>query len=215
MAFSGRVQWCGGSTATPRSFLPPDEPCCCNWLIPGWPRRSPSIRTVYPTLSAGFTAPSASSLRWCSVRPTRRLPPPRRLFHRHTAISGALSEGGGIFPGGSAYCANDVAALRWVFATLVDSAIVAFELVNPALSSEERERYYREERLFAAFFGIPQTALPQTWPAFSDYVEQMVSSDMLAGRRRGAPDRRVAFRRFRNLAAFAQLVSRADREPAA
>ena len=104
----------------------------------------------------------------------------RSLYRRHAAISGALSEGGGIFPEGSAYRANDVAALHWVFATLVDSAIVAFELVNPALSSEERERYYREERLFAAFFGIPQTALPQTWPAFSDYVEQMVGSDMLA-----------------------------------
>ena len=76
MAFSGRVRWCGGSTARPRSFLPPDEPCCCSLRTLGWPRRSPNIRTVYPTRSAGFTAPSASSLRWCSVRPTRRLPPP-------------------------------------------------------------------------------------------------------------------------------------------
>jgi uncharacterized protein (DUF2236 family) len=113
----------------------------------------------------------------------------RRLYHRHTAISGALSEGGGIFRGESAYRANDVATLRWVFATLVDSAIVAFELVNPALSPEERERYYREERLFAAFFGIPPTALPQSWPAFSDYVEQMVGSDML---RVGDAARRIA-----------------------
>jgi uncharacterized protein (DUF2236 family) len=103
----------------------------------------------------------------------------RRLYHRHAAISGALSESGGIFPEGSAYRANDVAALRWVFATLVDSAIVAFELVNLPLSPEERERYYCEERLFAALFGIPRTALPQSWQAFSDYVEEMVRSDML------------------------------------
>ncbi len=104
----------------------------------------------------------------------------RRLHRRHAAISGQLNESAGAFPAGSAYRANDVAALRWVFATLSDSALVAFELVNPPLSIEERERYYREHLVFAAFFGIPQTAIPQSWQAFSDYFEEMVGSDRLA-----------------------------------
>ena len=103
----------------------------------------------------------------------------RRLYRRHAAITGVLGESAGAFPAGSGYRANDVAALRWVFATLADSAIVAFELVNPPLSAGERERYYSEFRLFAAFFGIPQTTLPPSWPAFADYVEQMVGSDTL------------------------------------
>lgn len=103
----------------------------------------------------------------------------RRLYRRHATIGGTLAESAGEFPAGSAYRANDIAALRWVFATLADSAIVAFELVNPPLSAEECERYYAEFRRFAAFFGIPQEALPQSWPAFADYVEQMLGSDTL------------------------------------
>ena len=66
------------------------------------------------------------------------------------------------------------------FATLADSAIVAFELVNPPLSAGERERYYAEFRRFAAFFGIPQSAPPASWPAFAAYFEEMVGSDRLA-----------------------------------
>lgn len=104
----------------------------------------------------------------------------RRLHRRHATISGVLAESTGAFPAGTPYRANDVAALRWVFATLADSAIVAFELVNPPLSPDERERYYAEFRRFAAFFGVPQSALPQSWPAFADYFEEMVGSDTLA-----------------------------------
>ena len=86
----------------------------------------------------------------------------------------------GAFAAGSAYCANDVAALRWVHATLIDTALLAYQLVNPPLSAEDRERYYEEMRLFAALFGIPQSALPQSWTDFARYVDDMFGSDTLA-----------------------------------
>ncbi len=108
------------------------------------------------------------------------MPPPGACTIATPQSQDYLDESVGAFPVGTAYKANDVAALRWVFATLVDSAVVAFELVNPPLSPAERERYYRECRLFAAFFGIPQSALPQSWQAFSDYVEETVGSHTLA-----------------------------------
>ena len=104
----------------------------------------------------------------------------RRLHLRHTAISGTLGEDVGAFAAGSAYCANDVAALRWVHATLIDTALLAYQLVNPPLSARDRERYYADARVFAALFGIPQSALPQSWPDFARYVDDMFSSDMLA-----------------------------------
>jgi uncharacterized protein (DUF2236 family) len=104
----------------------------------------------------------------------------RGLYRRHAAISGVLTESVGRFPAGSAYRANDVAALRWVFATLVDSAIVAFELVNPPLSVAERERYYSEMRRFAAFFGISQGSLPPNWTSFAEYFDEITGSDALA-----------------------------------
>lgn len=104
----------------------------------------------------------------------------RGLYRRHAAISGILTESVGRSAAGPAYRANDVAALRWVFATLVDSAIVAFELVNPPLSPAERERYYAEMRRFGAFFGIPQAALPSSWASFAEYFDEIMGSDALA-----------------------------------
>jgi uncharacterized protein (DUF2236 family) len=53
----------------------------------------------------------------------------RRLHRRHAGISGTLPEAIRAFAGGSRYGANDVAALRWVHATLIDTALVAYELV--------------------------------------------------------------------------------------
>jgi uncharacterized protein (DUF2236 family) len=103
----------------------------------------------------------------------------RRLHHRHARISGSLAESAGSFAAGSRYRANDVAALRWVHATLIDTALVAHELVHPPLSAEDRERYWGEARLFAAFFGIPQDSLPPSWVDFVCYNESMWKSDVL------------------------------------
>ncbi len=104
----------------------------------------------------------------------------RRLHRRHTAISGTLGEDVGTIAAGSPYCANDVAALRWVHATLTETALLAYEIVDPPLTVADRERYYAEMRLFAGLFGIPQSALPQSWPDFARYVDDMFSSDTLA-----------------------------------
>jgi uncharacterized protein (DUF2236 family) len=103
----------------------------------------------------------------------------RKLHRRHAGICGALSESSGAYSAGSAYKANDLAALRWVWATLIETAPLAYELIAPMLSIEDRERYYAEARLFAALFGIPQDALPQSWANFAGYVDQMLASDVL------------------------------------
>src|ERR1700757_756325 len=65
----------------------------------------------------------------------------RRLHRRHAGISGMLTERAGAFAAGSVYKANDVAALRWVHATLTDTALLAYQLVMPPLSMAARERY--------------------------------------------------------------------------
>lgn len=103
----------------------------------------------------------------------------RRLHHRHAEISGILRSAAGPFPAGSCYYANCVPALRWVHATLTDTALAAYALVLPALTPEERERYYAESRLFAALFGIRQASLPPDWTSFSAYIEAMVQSSTL------------------------------------
>jgi uncharacterized protein (DUF2236 family) len=103
----------------------------------------------------------------------------RRLHRRHAAICGTLCESSGAYAAGSAYRANDIAALRWVWATLVETAPVAYELIAPALSADDRERYYAESLMFASLFGIPQDALPKSWADFAGYVDEMLGSDLL------------------------------------
>ncbi len=104
----------------------------------------------------------------------------RRLHRRHAAITGYLPEAAGRFAAGTQYRANDLAALRWVHATLTETALVAHDLVFAPLPPAARERYWAESRLFAALFGIPETALPRDWGGFAAYVEAMQQGDTLA-----------------------------------
>jgi uncharacterized protein (DUF2236 family) len=103
----------------------------------------------------------------------------RHLHRRHSGIRGKLPEAAGPFAEGSAYEANDIAALCWVYATLVDSALLAYELVLPPLSIVEREQYYAESRRTAGLFGIPRKELPGNWEDFCAYVESMLQSNAL------------------------------------
>lgn len=97
----------------------------------------------------------------------------RRLHRRHGAVRGALPEAAGGFAAGSAYRANEAAALLWVHATLVDTALVAHDLVLPPLDPAERERYYAESRILGALFGLGPEDQPADWAGFRAYMAAM------------------------------------------
>ena len=103
----------------------------------------------------------------------------RRLHRRHGTITGRMASSVGRYPAGSPYMANAVPALRWVHATLVDSALVAYGLALPPLSPEEREAYYADSRRLASLFGIPQAEMPGGWADFCAYMDAMTSSGSL------------------------------------
>jgi uncharacterized protein (DUF2236 family) len=110
---------------------------------------------------------------------TQAIAASRQLYRRHTSIRGELPHAIGSRPQGEHYEANEVAALRWVYATLIESAILAYEFVLPPLPPDEREQYYAESKRMAALFGIPSGALPQDWAAFSRYTAEMIESPLL------------------------------------
>jgi uncharacterized protein (DUF2236 family) len=103
----------------------------------------------------------------------------RQLYRLHTGIRGELPHAIGAYPQGDHYEANEVSALRWVYATLVESAIMAYEFVLPPLPPNEREQYYAESKRMAALFGIPAGALPADWAGFIRYTAEIFDSPLL------------------------------------
>jgi uncharacterized protein (DUF2236 family) len=103
----------------------------------------------------------------------------RHLYRLHSRIEGELPEAVAAYPRGSRYRANEVQALCWVYATLVDSALLAYESVLPPLTPAERDAYYDESKTMAALFGIPPEALPADRTGFEDYMRAMFTSEAL------------------------------------
>lgn len=103
----------------------------------------------------------------------------RYLYQLHTRIEGEIPGQVAAYAQGSRYQANEVGALLWVYATLIESAMVAYESAFPPLSIEEREAYYSESKIMAALFGIPASALPADWSGFEAYCCAMCDSDLL------------------------------------
>jgi uncharacterized protein (DUF2236 family) len=103
----------------------------------------------------------------------------RHLHALHTRIRGEIPEDVAAYQRGSPYEANEIAALRWVYATLVESAVIAYECVMPRLKAEEVAAYYAESKTLAALFGLPSSALPDDWNAFLSYCRQMEQSNTL------------------------------------
>jgi uncharacterized protein (DUF2236 family) len=103
----------------------------------------------------------------------------RHLYEVHTHIQGDMTEAVARYPRGSHYQANEIAALRWVFATLIESAVLAYETVLPPLTPEVLAAYYADSVTLAGLFGIPPDALPPDWQSFLAYCREMEASDAL------------------------------------
>ncbi|MGA8672573.1 MAG: oxygenase MpaB family protein [Terracidiphilus sp.] len=103
----------------------------------------------------------------------------RSLYQLHTRVRGELLSAVAGYAQGSHYEANHIPALRWVYATLVDSAVLAYEYVLPPLTESEREGYYAESKVLVGLFGIPPEALPANWVSFKTYVDEMCASSAL------------------------------------
>ncbi|UWZ86334.1 oxygenase MpaB family protein [Occallatibacter riparius] len=103
----------------------------------------------------------------------------RHLYEVHTYIQGEMAADVSRWRRGSHYQANEVAALRWVFATLIESAVLAYETVLPPLTPAELGAYYADSVRLAGLFGIPPGALPGDWESFLIYCRGMEESDEL------------------------------------
>ena len=73
------------------------------------------------------------------------------------------------------YNASDQELLLWVHATLIDSALVAYNLFVAPLNPAERSDYYSDSRKLAALFGIQEKNIPPSAGSFDSYLTQTLS----------------------------------------
>ncbi len=96
----------------------------------------------------------------------------QRVLHAmHQRVRGTTDDG-------TPYSALDVDLQVWVWATLVDTALLLYERVRTPLSPSEREAYYEESKLVAYGCGVPRGACPSTWEDFASYIGAVVRDDL-------------------------------------
>ena len=103
----------------------------------------------------------------------------RGLHETHRHIRGKMPETVAGYSRSSTYEANHIPALRWVFATLIESAVLAHDCVLAPLTKSECNGYYAESKMLASLFGIPGPELPANWDALLAYIREMSDSNAL------------------------------------
>ena len=104
----------------------------------------------------------------------------RRVYAIHARVHGEIREDVGRFRRGERYRANEVGALLWVHATLIDTVLAVREHVFGPLDPYRAEAYYQESRRFAYLFGLPDARLPADYPGFRAYFDGMLRSGDIA-----------------------------------
>ena len=80
----------------------------------------------------------------------------------------------------AAYDAADQALLLWVHATLIDSAMAAYDRFVAPLATQERREYYEDAKRLAALFGIQVRNIPPSLAAFDRYMIDIVAGGTIA-----------------------------------
>jgi uncharacterized protein (DUF2236 family) len=98
----------------------------------------------------------------------------------HARIQGHLPEAAGRFPEGAAYNARDPELKLWVYATLVEASLLAYERFVEPLTPDQRRCYYADTQEVARQLAIPTQLIPPTLEDFEQYMTSMLASDTLA-----------------------------------
>ncbi len=101
------------------------------------------------------------------------------IHSAHARVRGRLAEGTAAFPAGTPYDARDPELLLWVHATLVDSALVAYERLVAPLDARTRDAFIAESGDVAVLLGVPEDRVPRSSEAFAAYVAAMLGGPQL------------------------------------
>ncbi len=82
----------------------------------------------------------------------------------------------GVAPDGRPYSALEPDLLLWVYATLIDSSVLAYETFVAPLSPARREQYYAEFRRAGLFWGIPAECFPPSLFELRAWMTELMAS---------------------------------------
>lgn len=103
----------------------------------------------------------------------------RSVERAHVRVRGRLAVGTARFPEGTPYDGRDPDLVRWVWATLVDTAWVVYERFVAPLEPDAREAFYADHRVVGRLFGVPPERVPPDWAAFRTWFDATLESDVL------------------------------------
>src|SRR5262245_39973000 len=101
-----------------------------------------------------------------------------RVENVHRRVRGQVSHHEPVFAG-SQYDALDQELLLWVHATLIDTAMIAYDQFVAPLAEPERATYYGDSKNLARLFGVHEAIIPSSLGDFERYMTQMLNSDMI------------------------------------
>ncbi|HKY08808.1 MAG TPA: oxygenase MpaB family protein [Candidatus Binatia bacterium] len=103
----------------------------------------------------------------------------RQVETVHRRVRGRVSTDEPAHAGGS-YDASDQELLLWVHATLIDSAMIAYDHFVAPLNPAERAEYYDDSKKLAVLFGIHEENIPPSVAAFDTYMSDALTEGWIA-----------------------------------
>jgi len=109
----------------------------------------------------------------------RALAAARGVERAHARVRGTLPRAVGVFAEGTPYDGRAPELIRWVWATLADTAIVVYEQFVAPLDGVAKEDYYAGQAAIARLLGVPPERVPASFAAFRSDFDAMLAGDEL------------------------------------
>jgi uncharacterized protein (DUF2236 family) len=103
----------------------------------------------------------------------------RRVRAMHRQVRGKIRQPAGSFPAGAPYGADQPDLLLWVLFTLVDSALVVYQLYVQRLTDEQQASYWEDYKQVGRLFGLRDRDMPDTLADLRAYKRGMLEGDAL------------------------------------
>jgi uncharacterized protein (DUF2236 family) len=105
----------------------------------------------------------------------------RGIERAHGRVHGHLARATGRFPAGTPYHGRDPELVRWVWATLADTALRVYERFVEPLPEAARQAYHADHAAMARILGVPARLVPADAAAFRAYFDGMLDDVLAVG----------------------------------